>query len=74
MLKQYWDLVLLISDTYDLHCDIEVQKDFALAVKHYPFSGVLFALRSGKAATITSALTTMSVDKLLSLLDVKGAT
>ena len=37
-----------IVETYNKYKDIEVQKDFALAIKGYRFAPILFALRKGE--------------------------
>jgi len=49
------------------------QKEFALAISHLPWSGILFALRAEKISTVKEGLQKMPVQKverLLKLLDV----
>lgn len=64
----YDNLEAEILTAYGRHAAIEVQKDFALAVIGYPFSGVLFALRSKKVASVADAFEEMHIDRLLLLL------
>lgn len=45
-----------VADAYLKHCDIESQKDFALAIKNYPFKGLLFSLRNNKIADVQQGL------------------
>jgi hypothetical protein len=41
------------------------QKDFALAVKDFPYSGVLFALRKGTVQSVREALVDTRLDRLM---------
>lgn len=56
---EYWDdfipyieakerLNQLLDDLWELHGEKDSQKEFAMGVKDYPFSGVLFAMRNGR--------------------------
>jgi len=53
---QYAALVTMLEGEYAKYKDIEVQKDFAMQVKDFPYSGVLFALRSGKVTSVRDCL------------------
>lgn len=64
----YQALVADIEAIYQQHQGIELQKDFALAIKHLPYSGVLFSLRAGKSASVKEALRNMSVQRVEELL------
>ena len=70
--KKYEDLVTQIDRDYQKYQDIEIQKDFAFAIKHLPYNGILFALRSGKSQSIKEGLAKTSIFKLEILLDVKN--
>jgi T4 RnlA family RNA ligase len=41
-------LLLMMENAYDAHKDIEFQKEFAIQVKDYSFSGILFTARKNK--------------------------
>ena len=69
--EKYLQLIEEIEITYNEHKSIPVQKDFALAVKHLPYSGILFALRGGKYHSIKAALAKTSIPKIEQLLGVK---
>lgn len=60
-----------IFQVYETHKDIPIQKDFALAVSKYPWSGVLFGLRSGKVKSIKDWVGNVHIDTLISLLRIK---
>lgn|SRR3990167_1068809 len=66
----YESLIKLIEDTYALNKDIKEQKDFAISIKHLPFCGVLFGIRSGKNKSVREALQVMHIDNLLLLISV----
>ena len=59
-----------IEHKYNQHKDIEVQKDFALAIKHLPYSGILFDLRKGKTNSVRESLARTPIQKLESLLQI----
>ena len=65
---KYKDLVKAIEAEYQQHQEIVEQKDFAMAVKHLPYSGILFNLRNGKTQTVKESLAQTSIQKLESLL------
>lgn len=67
--EQYESLVTEITTTYQKYKDISVQKDFALAIKHLPYSGIFFALRAGKISSVRECLKNTTIHKLESLLD-----
>lgn len=68
MKKRYQELVQEIEEKYNEHKSIPVQKDFALAVKHLPYCGILFALRSGKSNSVKESLSQTTIHKLEQLL------
>ena len=65
---RYDVLVLEIGETYQQYQHLETQKEFALAIKHLPYSGILFAIRGGKVASVREALQHTSMPKIESLL------
>ena len=67
---RYDALVNEISQTYEQYASLETQKEFALAVKHLPYSGSLFQLRGGRVNSVRESLKTLSVQKLESLLNI----
>lgn len=69
--EKYNALVAEIEEVYAAHKDIEVQKDFALAIKNKPYCGVLFSLRKGQATNARNALQDTQPDKLAILLGMK---
>ncbi len=66
--QQYEDFVQEIDRVYRQYQAIELQKDFAIAVKDLPYSGVLFLLRSGKVTSVKEGLKNMLLYKLEDLL------
>ena len=67
---KYNALVNQIELEYAKYQGIAIQKDFALAIKHLPYSGILFALRSGKSDSARESLIQTSIHKLESLLEI----
>ncbi len=65
---KYQSLVEEIEEAYRQHEHIEVQKDFALAVKHLPYSGILFSLRARRVAGVKEALRDVNIYKIEELL------
>jgi len=61
---QYAALVKMLEDEYEKYKDIEVQKDFAMRVKGFSYSGVLFALRAGKAASVREYFAGLPITKV----------
>jgi len=57
-----------IEKAYEQYKYIENQKEFALAVKHLPFSGLLFGLRANKISSVAEGLKTTTIQKLETLL------
>jgi hypothetical protein len=53
---------------YQENKDIEVQKDFALAIKHLPYSGALFSVRAEKIESVEAWLRAHDSKKVLRLL------
>lgn len=66
--ERYQALISEIEEVYQQHQSIETQKDFALAIKHLPYSGVLFSLRAGRVASIPESLRQMTLLKIEELL------
>jgi hypothetical protein len=66
--SKYELLVQEIEEVYRQHESIEVQKDFALAVKHLPYSGILFSLRARRVAGVKEALRDVTIHKIEELL------
>jgi hypothetical protein len=70
MKVRYLELVEEIDAAVIKYSSIEVQKDFALAIKDLPYSGMLFSLRRGKAKTVRECLQNTTVQKLEELMGV----
>lgn len=68
--QRFSSLVKRLEESYAKIADIENQKEFALANK-CEVPGALFALRSGKVASIREFLCNMHIDKIMKLLDYK---
>lgn len=66
--KAYNKLVNIIEHKWKLHQSITDQKEFALAVKDYPYYGVLFQLKSGKSDSVRSYFQKVNVNLVVSLL------
>ncbi len=64
----YRELIQAIEADFQSHRDIPSQKDFAGMVRSLPYSGILFALRSGKVPSATAALQALNPKKLEQLL------
>jgi hypothetical protein len=60
-----------IEATYAKHKDEPDQKSFTLAVKHLPYSAILFNLRGGRIQTIREGLLQMHIDKLADMIELK---
>ena len=67
---KYETLVEEIENIYLQYQNIESQKDFALTIKHLPYAGTLFALRSGKVTSVKESLKNTSSAKLETLLNI----
>lgn len=65
---RYEELLLAIEADYDKHRNIQVQKDFALAVKDSRCSGALFQLRAGKIKSIREFLAKCHIDNMMRML------
>ncbi|MEA5472239.1 RNA ligase [Spirulina sp. 06S082] len=70
--QKYDDFANKIEAEYNRYKDIPSQKDFALSIKHLPYSGILFALRSGKSASIRESLQKTSLPKVEQLLEIEN--
>ncbi|MEM6597823.1 MAG: T4 RnlA family RNA ligase [Cyanobacteria bacterium P01_C01_bin.69] len=62
--EQYAELVSFVEQEYDKYKDIETQKDFAMSVKDFPYSGALFALRAGKVSSVRDYMAGIAVTKV----------
>lgn len=67
---KYNELIEAIEAEYKQHQNIAEQKDFAMAVKHLPYSGILFNLRKGRTKSVKESLAQTSIHKLESLLKI----
>ena len=65
---KYQSLIEEVEAAYQQYQHIETQKDFALAIKHLPYSGILFSLRSGKISSVKEALRSCTIQKAEELL------
>ncbi|MEM9543449.1 MAG: T4 RnlA family RNA ligase [Cyanobacteria bacterium P01_E01_bin.42] len=70
--QKYDNFAKKIESEYDRYKDIASQKDFALSIKHLPYSGILFALRSGKSTSIRESLQKTSLPKVEQLLEIEN--
>jgi RNA ligase len=68
--QRYHELIQEITVAYQQYQEIEVQKDFAAAIKHLPYTGVLFSLRSGKVKSVKECLQATTIYKMEQLLGV----
>ncbi|MEL6262822.1 MAG: T4 RnlA family RNA ligase [Cyanobacteria bacterium J06626_6] len=66
---RYARLVEKLEKEYEKYREIEVQKEFAMAVKALPYSGVLFALRAGKVRSVRDYLASLPIVKVEQLLE-----
>ncbi len=66
--RQINSLAQDVEAVYKTHQDLKSQKDFALAVKDYPLSRVLFLKRANKIASIAEGIYSLSVQNLEQLL------
>lgn len=62
-------LIIQIENIWDQTNHIQVQKDFAIAIKDFPFKDVLFALRANKISSIQNGIQSMRVEYLMKLLN-----
>jgi len=62
--EKYSKLVIFLEKEYEKYKAIAIQKDFAMAVKDFSYSGVLFALRAGKASSVRAYMVGLSVVKV----------
>ena len=69
---KFEQLIAQIEADYQQYQDIEIQKDFALAIKHLPYCGILFALRSGKASCVREHLAKSTIQSLERLLGMEN--
>lgn len=72
---RYLSLISDIETAYSKNKDLESQKDFALAVKGFPYANTLFALRAGKTPSVKQWLAEeKNFKSALLLLNVKDET
>jgi RNA ligase len=69
--QRYEALAQDIERVYQQYQAIELQKEFAMAVKDLPYSGVLFLLRSGKIDSVKEGLKNMLLYRLEDLLQLE---
>lgn len=65
---RYEELLSAIEADYEKYRNIQVQKDFALAVKDSRCSGALFQLRAGKVKSIREFLAKCHIDNMMRML------
>jgi len=65
---KYQSLIQEVEEAYQQYQHIKIQKDFALAIKHLPYAGILFSLRSGKISSVKEALRSATIQKAEELL------
>lgn len=61
----------LASHIFSVYCqvkDLESQKDFALTIKHLPYSGILFQLRKDSSKTVKELLAESRLEYVVELL------
>ena len=66
-------LVGMIEGSYTVHKHHGTQKDFALAVKHLPYSAALFQLRGGKTDSARAFVRDAPIKWVLDRLGVEDA-
>lgn len=66
---QYVQLISQLECEYEKYKHIKEQKDFAIAVKDLPYSGVLFSLRSGKASSVRDYMAGLPITKVEQYID-----
>lgn len=66
--EKYEKLTKHIYDVYWQVKDIESQKEFALTIKHLPFSGILFQMRKTSWKTVKELLAESRLDYVVDLL------
>ena len=70
--EKYHAVIATATVDYHLNKDLPSQKEFALAVKHLPYSGALFGVKSGRYKTFKEYFATMNIKSLEQLLGLKG--
>lgn len=66
--SKYEDLVTKIANVFSYYSPIIAQKDFALAVKHLPYSGILFQMRKTPGKTVKELLSEARLEYVVDLL------
>lgn len=69
--RQLDSLAQDVEAVYQTHQELKSQKDFALAVKDHPLSGILFQRRANKIASITEGIYNLNVQKLEQILEIE---
>ena len=65
---KYESLVTKITNVFSYYSPIIAQKDYALAVKHFPYSGILFQLRKTPGKTVKELLAEARLEYISELL------
>lgn len=60
-----------IEASFSENKDAPDQKSFALAIKHLPYSAILFNLRGGRVQTVKEGLLQMHLDKVADMVELK---
>jgi hypothetical protein len=66
---KYDQLVQSITFTFNQYKDISDKKEFALAVKDFSYSSIVFSLKSNQITSVKQGLATMNIEKLLNLIE-----
>lgn len=67
---RYTTLSWIIYQDWNRFKQIPIQKDFALAVKDFPYAGILFSLRKGHITSVREGLNALHLDKLMDLMEI----
>lgn len=67
--EKYEKLVNQITEIYGNVCTLESQKEFALAIKHLPYSGILFQLRKNSGTNVKELLRDSRLEYVCDLLN-----
>lgn len=69
--NKYSNLIKNLQEAWDINQHHKSQKEFALAIKDEPMSGILFSLRAGKIDSIKHGLATIHIDRIIDHLKLK---
>lgn len=66
--EKYENLIEKIIYIWEENKNIKLKKDFALKIKNFSYSGILFALYDGKIKTVEQGLKEMRIENLMELM------